>query len=146
MAGMYAVPAPVCLIAEDQALIAMSLESDLEEVGIKIAGPFASCAQALGWVEGHTPQLALLDFRLKDGPCTELARMLRQRDVPVLIYSGLPPGPAVPPELRDLPWIEKPVERDELIQALMQLLSVKLNGAAGASGAGRPLAACRSAH
>src|SRR5919112_5277046 len=115
MADMHVVPAPVCLIAEDQALIAMDLEADLEEAGIEIAGPFASCAQALGWVEGHTPQLALLDFRLKDGPCTELARTLVQRGVPVLIYSGLPHGPAIPAELHDLPWIEKPVGRDALV-------------------------------
>ena len=39
-AGMHAVRAPVYLVAEGQALIAMSLEADLEEVGIKIAGHF----------------------------------------------------------------------------------------------------------
>jgi hypothetical protein len=38
---------PCCLIAEDQALIGMALEAYLEDVGILVAGPFASCAEAL---------------------------------------------------------------------------------------------------
>jgi DNA-binding NtrC family response regulator len=129
---MHPVAAPLCLVVEDQALIAMGLEADLADAGIAVAGPFDSCAQALGWVEGHTPRMALLDVRLKDGPCTELARALLGRGVPVMILSGLPRGPDTPPELRDLPWIEKPVPRQDLIDALLRLLPVEDRPAAGA--------------
>ena len=48
---------PCCLVAEDQALIALALEAALEEVGIGIAGPFGSCVEASAWVERiHIPQ------------------------------------------------------------------------------------------
>ena len=114
-----------CLVAEDQALIAMALEAYLEEVGIEIVGPFASCEQALAWAESGTPDVALLDYKLKDGPCTQLARTLLERGVPVVIYSGYPQGPDTPPELRDVIWIEKPVERAKLLDVLVDVCSHK---------------------
>ena len=58
---MGAVAGPLCLVAEDEALIAMGLAADCDDAGLEIVGPFASCAQALDWVEEHTPDIALLD-------------------------------------------------------------------------------------
>jgi DNA-binding NtrC family response regulator len=109
---------PRCLVAEDQALIALALEAYLEDVGMEIAGPFASCEQALAWVKDDTPDLALLDYRLRDGVCTELVRTLTRRGVPVVIYSGIPQGIDTPSDLRDVPWIEKPVDRARLLEVL----------------------------
>ena len=68
-----------------------------------------SCADALAWAEHATPDVALLDYLLKDGPCTALVRTLLRRGVPVLIYSGIRQD-EVPPDLRPVTWIEKPVE------------------------------------
>ena len=114
---------PCCLIAEDQALIGMALEAYLEDVGILIGGPFASCAQALSWVERKTPDIAILDFKLKDGPCTELAKVLLGRGVPLVIYSGCQRDVEAPPELRDVVWLEKPVDRAGLLEVVRQLVS-----------------------
>jgi DNA-binding NtrC family response regulator len=99
---------PCCLVAEDQALISLALEDTLEDAGLAVAGPFASCQEALAWAEEHTPEIAIIDFQLKDGPCTKLAKELRRRGVPVIIYSGYPHGETIPPELDGLPWLEKP--------------------------------------
>jgi DNA-binding response OmpR family regulator len=119
---------PCCLVAEDQALIGMALEAYLDEIGMAVAGPFASCEQALAWVEHATPHIALLDFRLNDGPCTTLARILRGRGVPVVFYSGLPSGgPEIPDDLLDVVWIEKPVDRNQLVSVLVNLTASKLN-------------------
>ena len=60
-------------------------------------------------------------FKLKDGICIELARALLKRDVPVVIYSGLPRGANVPPDLEGITWIEKPVDRDRLLDLLVSL-------------------------
>src|SRR3954469_2267215 len=106
---------PCCLVAEDQALIALALEAALEEVGIEIAGPFGSCAEALTWVERHTPELALLDFKLRDGPCTTLVTTLLGRGVPVIITAGCPHGPRTWPELCDVFWLEKPLDPARLL-------------------------------
>src|SRR4051794_27525138 len=109
---------PCCLIAEDQALIALALEASLEDAGIGIAGPFGSCVEALSWVEHATPALAILDFKLQDGPCTDLARTLLRRGVPVIIYSGFPHAPDAPSELRDVMWLEKPVDPASLLEVV----------------------------
>jgi DNA-binding NtrC family response regulator len=113
---------PCCLIAEDQALIGMALEAYLEDVGIAVAGPFASCAAALSWVERKTPDIAILDFKLKDGPCTELARVLIGRGVPLVIYSGCRRNAEAPAELRDVVWLEKPIDRATLLDVVRQLV------------------------
>ena len=102
-------------MAEDQALIALALEAALEEVGIGIAGPFGSCVEASAWVERHTPELAILDFKLRDGPCTKLAKTLLGRGVPVIITSGCPQGPGTWPELCDVIWLEKPLDPARLL-------------------------------
>jgi DNA-binding response OmpR family regulator len=109
-----------CLLAEDQVLIGMEIEAILDEVGLEVAGPFPTCADALAWAEHATPDVALLDYLLKDGPCTELVRSLLQRGVPVLIYSGVRQDD-IPPDLRPVTWIEKPVERAKLIDVLMSV-------------------------
>ena len=128
---MYSVAAPLCLVAEDQALIAMGLEADLSDAGITIAGPFPSSAEALDWIAGHTPDVALLDVLLEDGSCTAVARALVGRGVPVLILSGLPHDRSIPPDLRDLPWIEKPVAGRDLVGALLRLLPISHHAMAG---------------
>jgi DNA-binding NtrC family response regulator len=112
---------PRCLIAEDQALIGMGLEATLEDFGIAVAGPFPSCSEALAWIERCTPEVALIDYKLKDGPCTELVRALLGRGVPVIIYSGYPHGQDIPPELCGLPWLEKPTACADLLAAMAQV-------------------------
>jgi DNA-binding NtrC family response regulator len=119
-----------CLLVEDQALIGMALEAYLEEVGMQIAGPFSSRESALAWAWNETPDVALLDFKLKDGFCTEIARTLLQRGVPVVIYSGYPRGADTPPELRDVAWIEKPVDRATLRDLLVSLVPTEASRAA----------------
>lgn len=111
---------PRCLVCEDQALIGLALESYLEEVGIGVVGPFASCEAALAWAKTGTPEFAILDYKFRDGSCTKLAQVLRQRGVPVVIYSGWQRRDAdVPDALADVPWLEKPSDRAELLAVLM---------------------------
>jgi DNA-binding response OmpR family regulator len=112
---------PCCLVVEDQALIAMSIEAYLEDEGFEVE-TVTSIAQARAWLEqAHTPKLAILDFMLKDGPATELAAELRTRGIPFVVYSGYPRALGVPLELEEVPWLEKPTGRDELLSALMSL-------------------------
>ena len=113
-----------CLIAEDQALIGLALEAYLEEVGFTVEGPFATNADALASLGQRAPELALVDVLLRDGPCLRLVRELRRRGIPFAFYSALKPDP-VPPELESVPWLEKPVPREALIQVLQDLMSAQ---------------------
>jgi DNA-binding response OmpR family regulator len=118
---MSATQAPRCLIVEDQTLIGMSLEAYLEDMGWSIAGQFGNSAGALKWLETNTADAAIIDFMLQDGPCLELARALHRRGVPFLVYSGRKREPDTPSEFHDVPWLEKPLARADLVQALMRL-------------------------
>ncbi len=113
---------PCCLLAEDQALIGMSLEAYLEEMGFDVAGPFTTQSQALKWLAANSPSLAILDYKLGEGTCVDLARELNARGVPVIVYSGMKRGADVPRELQAACWLEKPAPRSALLKVVKELL------------------------
>ncbi len=110
---------PSCLIGEGAVLIRLTLESYLEDQG-STCETVCSSAEAQKWLNENTPSVAILDYELKDGPCTTLAAVLRARGVPFLIYSGYP-AEAACPELRAAPWINKPIDRETLLRAVSSL-------------------------
>jgi DNA-binding NtrC family response regulator len=110
-----------CLVIEDQTLIAMSIETYLEEAGIAVQ-TVASIAEARAWLEANTANIAIVDFMLKDGPATELAGELNRRAIPFVIYSGYPPRQNMPSELQGVPWLEKPTSRDDLLKVVLNTL------------------------
>lgn len=113
---------PLVLILEDEALIALNLQDELQDAGYRIAGPFTTCAAALSWLQTATPDTAILDAALKDGPCREVALELSRRDVPFLIYSGHHEDRQLLSEFHHVVWLEKPVPSAVLVQACQQLL------------------------
>ena len=72
---------PLVLILEDEALIGLNLRDDLLDAGFQVEGPFNTCAAALEWLQMATPDKAILDAALKDGPCREIALELERRTV-----------------------------------------------------------------
>ena len=102
------------LVAEDQAVIAMMMEHELIDAGYEVVGPFVSCAEASAWLAHETPDMAILDVQLKDGPCTDLATELAKRGVKFAVFSGGKQldGPAA---FALVPWFEKPSELSNII-------------------------------
>jgi DNA-binding response OmpR family regulator len=113
------------LIAEDVGAISLALEDTLQDGGYTVAGPFASRESASAWLRDHTPDVALLDLVLRDGPCLEVARLLQERNVPTVFLSGQMRDASLPDDLQRLPWIEKPVRFDQLLGALAQVATEK---------------------
>src|SRR4028118_1803333 len=111
---------PICMIVEDQALIGLALEAFLGEVGFGDCETLPSGAMALDWLATNTPSIAILDYSLKDGPCTRLVRTLQERDIPFVIYSGQKRTVA-PPDLQQVPWLNKPCDRSALVAALARV-------------------------
>ncbi|HEV2560001.1 MAG TPA: response regulator [Microvirga sp.] len=110
---------PCCLLVEDQVLVALSLEAFLDESGWAVAGPLSTRADALLWLKDRRPDLAIVDFELRDGICTPLLMELKARGVPFIIYSGhRPSAESLPPEVRDAVWLEKPTARQALLRAV----------------------------
>ena len=107
-----------CLIVEDQALIGMAIESALEETDSWTCDLVHSAADALAYLNRMKPDAAILDYVLRDGVCTELARTLHGSEIPFLIYSGHHRSANLPSELAQVTWIEKPTDHTRLVRTL----------------------------
>jgi DNA-binding response OmpR family regulator len=107
------------LLVESSAIIGLDLAEELERLGYGVVGPFA-CGMALQWVGTATPDLALLDVDLRSGPCLALARELRARRVPILVFSSHDRRSSLT-EFHDLPWLSMPAPMDRLDAALRAL-------------------------
>ena len=110
------------LVLEDEALIGLNLRDDLQDAGYRVEGPFTTCAAALSWLETATPDTAVLDAALKDGPCRAIAQELTRRKVPFLIYSGYHEDRQLLAEFPHVTWIEKPAPCSVLVEACQRLL------------------------
>src|SRR5918998_5215518 len=118
---------PLVLILEDEALIGLNLRDDLQDAGYRAEGPFNTCAAALEWLEVATPDTAILDAALKDGPCRAIAQEITRREVPFLIYSGYHEDRQLLAEFPHVTWIEKPVASSVLVEACQQLAASRLS-------------------
>jgi DNA-binding response OmpR family regulator len=118
---------PLVLILEDEALIGLNLRDDLLDAGFQVEGPFNTCAAALSWLETTTPDTAILDAALKDGPCREIALELTRREVPFVIYSGYHEDRQLVAEFPHVTWVEKPVASSVLVEVCQQLGASRLS-------------------
>ena len=117
---------PSCLIAEDEAIIAMALADGLEEAGHHVLGPFDKGSGVLEALTRLNPDIAVLDTRLRDGPSYEVALELRRRGIPFVIYSGHQRLKDPHPAYADAPWIEKPASPTEVMAAFGPLRGLVL--------------------
>ena len=109
----------VVLVAEDEAIIGFELAESLRLKGFEVVGPFDTCANAETWLKSAGPvQGAILDNKLRDGPCIALARDLRTRGIPFIVYSGHSRPSEPQAEFGDAPWLVKPVPFEDLLRAL----------------------------
>ena len=113
---------PLILVVEDEAIIALGIHDELQDAGYRGAGPFTTCSAAIEWLQAATPDAAILDAVLKDGPCRDIALALRRRRVPFLIYSGHRENHPTLGEFHHATWIEKPAPAQELVEACQRLL------------------------
>ena len=76
------------LIVEDEALIAMSLAQDLEDLGYTIAGLCISVAQALDTLNKQSVDIAVLDMRLGKETSEPIAAHLLEAGTPFIVTTG----------------------------------------------------------
>ncbi|MGX9147981.1 response regulator [Mesorhizobium sp. 128a] len=79
---------PVVLIVEDEPMIALDLEFELVEAGFAIFIA-TSCKEASEFLSDYCPDIAVLDVRLTDGECTEVATKLAVHGVPFIVHTAL---------------------------------------------------------
>ncbi len=111
---------PSVLVVESNAVIGIDIAEYLEAEGYTVAGPFA-CAGAIQWLGTRTPQAALLDVDLRSGICVDMARELRRRGVPTLVFSAHDQRFALP-EFQHMPWVPLPSSSAAIGRTLINVL------------------------
>jgi DNA-binding response OmpR family regulator len=108
------------LVVEDAWHLAKALKSALTEVGMDVAGPAATIAEAERLVTGRQPDVAVVDVNLKGEMAYGLIDLLHDRGVRVIIVSGY----AVLPKSTDkaAAILQKPFSVAVLLATLRRVL------------------------
>jgi DNA-binding NarL/FixJ family response regulator len=108
------------MIVEDEMLVAMELENLLAEQGCAVVGPAPTADRALALLGEGLPDAAILDVNLNGHTAVPVAMALSAQGVPFVLATGY--GNALQPELKGAPRVDKPVDHEQLVRALTQLL------------------------
>ncbi len=106
------------LVVEDNGQVAGALASVLTDTGMAVTGPAATSHEAEQLTMTQSPDLALVDLNLGDELAVGLIEWLRQRNLRVIVMSGL----AILPMSvsKDVAFLQKPFSADELFAAMRQ--------------------------
>ncbi len=113
------------LLLEDQALIALYMEELLQQAGFPFVNICSSCSAAASWLEAHTPELAVIETRLRDGSSDSIAVALAARGIPYIIHSGDSDQKGDHPLMESkCRWITKPCNPDDFLDAVRECCPV----------------------
>lgn len=110
------------LLCEDEALVALDLCYQIEDMGHSVIGPCARVAQALELCETAEIDAAILDVRLADGEVFPLAERLQRAGVGIIFHSGHALPEHISANFPDAVLCSKPTSAAHLTQALKALL------------------------
>ena len=110
------------LVAEDDALLAITLEDMLKSVGATVVGPAVALEEAEKFAEEETLSAALLDIRFDCNEVWPVARILAARGVPFVFSTGHYDRESLPTEWSDRPILRKPVGRQKIVTALTEVI------------------------
>ena len=110
------------LVVDDEALVAFDVADQCEAAGYEVIGPALTLNQALVLAEGNTPSVALLDINLRDEMVWPLARLLRERSVPIVFISANCTHPEIRDEFPNARCLDKPVNGTTLMDTVKPLV------------------------
>jgi DNA-binding NtrC family response regulator len=114
------------LLVEDSWHIGKAMKTLLRVLGADVAGPAATTADAERLVAERTPDVAIVDFNLREGePANNLIDRLHEQGIPVIVVTGyaevsLPPGKAEA-------ILQKPVSKERLLAILRPIIAQKMD-------------------
>lgn len=114
------------LVIEDESLVAMLLETILDDMGCTVVGPASNIDDGLRAVTGEAAlDAALLDVNVAGREVFPVAEALKARGVPFVFSTGY--GEAgLPEHWRGHPTIQKPFTESAIRDALMKALNISL--------------------
>lgn len=111
------------LVVEDESLVAMLLETILEDMGCTPVGPAATVEDGLALLETEQLDAALLDVNVAGRQVFPVAEALKARGVPFVFSTGYGEG-GLPDEWRGQATIQKPFTEAAVRDALAKAMGV----------------------
>lgn len=105
------------MIVEDEALVALDLAQQVEDLGHEVIGPAHSIQQALPLADDPTLDFALLDINLRGDHSTPIAEALLRHNVKFVFLSGYE-KPQLAQDLGGIEVLSKPIQARLLEQVL----------------------------
>ena len=110
------------LVVEDEAILAMSAEDILQDLGCVVVGPALSRDEAQRFAAEADLDAAVLDINLGDGDSGGIAETLAKRCVPFCFSTGYG-ALGVPAGFSAVPVLAKPYTSASLADVLQQILA-----------------------
>jgi len=107
------------LVVEDEYLIAVDIETSLENMGCQLLGPVATIEEALAIVRSERLDGVLLDANLKGISSSPVAVELLARAIPFIVVTGYGHLELEPDVLNTAPRLGKPFDERGLEKALL---------------------------
>jgi DNA-binding response OmpR family regulator len=104
------------LVVEDSWHVARSLKSVLEQMGMKVAKPAATLADAERLIADNAFDLAMMDINLKGEMTFDLIDQLHRRGVCIVVLTGYPELSGSIEKASAI--LQKPVRANELLETL----------------------------
>lgn len=104
------------LVVEDEFILALSIERALADAGCEVVGPVGRVSEAAQAAQDCPLDGAILDVHLHGETVSPVADRLVRSGVPVLFTTAAAERD-LPPELRRLPRLRKPVDLHRLLAA-----------------------------
>ncbi|QYF88077.1 response regulator [Brevundimonas sp. PAMC22021] len=112
------------LVVEDESLVAMLLETILEDMGCTPVGPASNIDDGETLARGDVElDAALLDVNVAGRQVFPVAAALKARGVPFVFSTGYGEG-GLPDEWRGNPTIQKPFTEAAVRDALMKAMNI----------------------
>lgn len=115
------------LVVEDEMIIGAKLSMYLTDLGYEVTGLIPRAEEALLHLKANTPQMVLVDIRLKGNMSgIALAEILQRQDIPVIFITANSDDATFEEAKKARPYafLSKPVEKRDLKRALELALNL----------------------
>ncbi|WP_298091747.1 hypothetical protein, partial [uncultured Sphingomonas sp.] len=120
MAGGPDLGGKTVLVIEDEYYLATDVARALQGAGAEVLGPYSSEADALAGLEGHRPDVAVVDINLGAGPSFKLAEALKDGGISFVFVTGYDEE-VIPPEFEQVARLQKPIQLRQIISEVAKL-------------------------
>jgi CheY-like chemotaxis protein len=114
------------VVVEDSWHVGRALKNLFEGLGMDVAGPAATTADAEQLIAKHAPDVVVIDISLREGELAyDLIDRLSHRGIRVIVISGYALLPRADEKAAAV--LQKPFNPSELLATLRQVIAQKAN-------------------